>query len=523
MLTFQDLEGVNHENQAVLMGFIRSAITNHQSSPMYKTAVTANEYMKKRNETIMKFQKMIYTATGRAIPDTYSTNYKVGRAFFPFFVTQENQYLLSNGCTWENEDTADRLGTKKKPFDRMLMKAGKEALVGGVSFGFFNLDHVEVFTVREFVPFYDENNGSLRAGIRFWQLSHDKPLRATLYEEDGYTEYIWNMRKDPKTGTETEEGKVFVDKRAYKITVTKTDVDDEIIYEGENYPGFPIVPFYGNEEHQSEIVGIQEQIDTYDLIKSGFCNNVEDASYIFWGIHNAGGMDDADLAQFIQRVRTIHAAVTEESGAEATAQTIETPTAAREALLSRLEKDIFKDAMAFDPETVIGGGATATQIRASYEALSSKTDGYEYCVLDFINALLDIAGIEDNATFTRSQIVNVNESINTILAAADYLSGDYVTTKILTILGDGDQVEDILDEMSADELERGDVLDYEEEETEEGFEDEEAEEEPELEESEFDEEVETEEEFEEEEEEPETDNSDLESILEMLEKLMKEL
>lgn len=517
MLTYQDLEGVNHENEAVLMGFIRSAITNHQSSPVYKVAVTANEYMKKRNKTILEFQKMIYTVTGRAVPDTYSTNYKIGRAFFPFFITQENQYLLSNGCTWENDDTADKLGTKKKPFDRMLMKAGKEALVGGVSFGFFNLDHVDVFTIREFVPFYDENNGSLRAGVRFWQLDPKKPLRATLYEEDGYTEYIWNKRKDPKTGTETEEGKVYVPKRAYKITATKTDVDDEVIYEGENYPGFPIIPFYGNEEKQSEIIGIQEQIDTYDLIKSGFCDNVEEASYVFWAIHNAGGMDDYDLAKFVERARTIHAAVTESSGAEATAQTIETPTAARETLLDRIEKDIFKDAMAFDPEKVIGGGATATQIRASYEALSSKTDGYEYCVLDFINGILDIAGIDDNATFTRSQIVNVNESVNTILAAAEYLSEDYVTTKILTIFGDGDQAEDILEEMSADELERGDMLDYEEEEEFDEFE-----EEPE-EEYEEGEELLEEEEPEEVEETEETDTSDLEGIIEMLEKLLKEL
>ena len=510
MLTFQDLERYDHENEAVLMGFIRTAITNHQSSPVYKVAVTANEYMKKRNTTIINFQKMIYTATGRAIPDTYSTNYKVGRAFFPFFITQENQYLLSNGCTWEKEDTADKLGTKRKPFDRMLLKAGKEALVGSVSFGFFNLDHVDVFSIREFVPFFDENNGGLRAGIRFWQLSHDKPLRAVLYEEDGYTEYIWNKRKDPRTGTETEEGQIYKEKRPYKITVKKTDVDEEVIYEGENYPSFPIVPFYGNEEKQSELIGIQEQIDTYDLIKSGFCNNVEDASYIFWGIHNAGGMDDADLTQFIQRVRTIHAAVTEDTGAEATAQTIETPTNARETLLERLEKDIFKDAMAFDPETVIGGGATATQIRASYEALSSKTDGYEFCVLDFINGILDVAGIDDNATFTRSQIVNVNESITTVLSAAEYLSSDYVTTKVLTLLGDGDQVESVLDEMSADELERGDILGDEMEEDFEEFEEEPVEdmEEP-------------EEEIEEETE--ETDNSDIESILKMLEDLLKEL
>ena len=511
-LTYQDLEKVNHENETELMNFVRMAITQHKTSPMYKTADVAAQYMRKRNKTILEFQKMIYNAAGRAIPDTFSSNYKLGRTFFPFFITQENQYLLSNGVTWEKEDTADKLGTKKKPFDKQLMKAGREALVGGVAFGFFNLDHVDVFKITEFAPFYDEDNGSLRAGIRFWQIDDSKPLRATLYEEDGYTDYIWNQRKINKGNGNyetTEEAQVLHEKRAYVITITKTDIDDEVIYNGENYPSFPIVPLFGNENHQSELIGLQEQIDTYDLIKSGFCNNIEEASYVFWAIHNAGGMDDADLSQFINRVRTIHAAVTEDSGAEATAQTIDTPYNGREVLLDRLEKDLFKDAMAFDSETVTSGGATATQIRSAYENLKSKTDDYEYCVIDFVNSILELAGIEDNPTFTRTEIANVNETINTILAAAEYLSGDYVTTKIVTLLGDGDQVQDILDEMSADELERGDILGDEMEE----FED--IEEEP----------FETEETGEEEnvEEPVEADNSDIESILKMLEDLLKEL
>ena len=45
-------------------------------------------------------------------------------------------------------------------------------------------------------PLYDEENGALRAGIRYWQVDETKPLRLTLYEEDGFTEYI--KRKDDR-------------------------------------------------------------------------------------------------------------------------------------------------------------------------------------------------------------------------------------------------------------------------------------------------------------------------------------
>ena len=42
----------------------------------------------------------------------------------------------------------------------------------------------------EFAALQDEETSAIRAGVRFWQLADNKPLRATLYEEDGYTEYV---------------------------------------------------------------------------------------------------------------------------------------------------------------------------------------------------------------------------------------------------------------------------------------------------------------------------------------------
>ena len=74
----------------------------------------------------------------------------------------------------------------------MLQKAGRYALIGGVSFGFWDYDNLKVYKLTEFAPLYDEEDGSLKAGIRFWRLAQNKPLRITLYEIDGYTEYeIW--------------------------------------------------------------------------------------------------------------------------------------------------------------------------------------------------------------------------------------------------------------------------------------------------------------------------------------------
>lgn len=446
MYMYQDLQAVSQAQQD-RMAFVKNAIDQYKATELYETARIAEAYNRHQNVTINEFKKLLYTITGKAIPDNYSPNFKIGCRHFHRFIVQEVQYLLGNGVTWGNETTEDKLGTNKIKFDNQLQDIGRKALIGGVAFGFFNLDHLEVFSALEFVPLYDEENGSLSAGIRFWQIAADKPLRATLYEIDGYTDYIWDS---------TGKGEVLREKRAYKLKVRYSEADGEEIYDGENYPAFPIVPLWGNLEHQSEIVGLREQIDCYDLIKSGFANTVDEASIVYWTIQNAGGMDDIDLAKFVERMKTVHAAVVGDdgSGAHAESHTQDAPYASREALLARLDADLYRDAMALDTNTIAGGAVTATQIRAAYEPLNSKADDFEYCILQFISGILAVAGIEDEATFTRSALNNSAEDMANLLQAAQFLPEDYVTRKVLEILGDGDKAEDILKQIESDELER---------------------------------------------------------------------
>lgn len=447
MYTYQDFLKVKEKSETERMNFAYKAIEQHKSTELYKQAVIADQYSRHRNTTINQYQKLLYTITGKAVPDNWSANFKMASKFFDRFITQENQYLLGNGVTWKNESTESKLG---EDFDIQLQKIGKMALVGGVAFGFFNYNHLDCFSVMEFAPLYDEKNGALMAGVRFWQITHDKPLRATLYEIDGYTDYIWDNKNSEAFG------EVLHNKRPYKQKIRTSKVDGEEIYDGENYSSFPIVPLWGNSHHQSELVGLREQIDCYDLIKSGYANNVDEGSLIYWTLQKAGGMDDVSLVQFVERMKTMHAAVTE---GDAEPHNIEAPYESREALLKTLRSDLYEDAMALDVKNIASGSITATQIKAAYEPLNSKTDQYEYCVIKFIEGVLSIAEIDDEPTFTRSKIVNVQEEIQTIIQSASYLDEEYVTRKILTLLGDGDQADEIIKKIDSDELDRGDITD----------------------------------------------------------------
>lgn len=439
-LYYQDLVAIG-ENESERIAFVHRAILDHKASEEYRTAVIANDYSKQRNTTIIQYQKMLYTLSGQQVPDNFSANYKLCSNFFYRFLTQLNQYLLGNGVTFNEDDTKDKLG---EDFDYQIQEAGYDALEGSVSFGFWNLDHLDIFNIREFAPLYDEENGALMAGVRFWQVDDNKPLRATLYEIDGYTEYIWNKR-EKIDGKDTIVGQIYKEKRPYKLNIQSTPADGDIIYDGENYEGFPIVPLYANRNKQSEIVGLRENIDAYDLIKSGYANDLDDASQIYWTISNAGGMDDIDLVQFLDRLKTVKVAQVDD-GSQVQSHTTEPPYGGREAILERLRSDMYDDFMALDTKAIAGGAVTATQIQAAYEPINQKADGYEYQIAKFIKGILKLAGIDDVPSFTRSMIVNKNEEIGLVTQASMYLSEEYVVEKILTLFGDQDQYDEVMEQ-----------------------------------------------------------------------------
>lgn len=439
MKTYEDLLEVGNDDQKK-MEFVESVIADHKFSDAYKEAQTAYDYYCKRNTTISQYRKLLYTLSGEIVPDNFSANYKLVNGFYSIFVKQEASHLLGNGVTFNNDTTKNRLGGDD--FDTQLMKAGKAALWGAVSFGFFNLDHVDVFDFLEFAPLWGEEDGGLHAGVRFWQIDKTKPLRATLYEQDGYTEYRWKNGK----------GEIIKPKSRYINIVQVSEADGTEIIDGRNYNGFPVVPLWGSEEHQSSFIGLQEKIDGYDLIQSGFANDLDDASQIYWTITNAGGMDDVDLVKFLERMKTVKAAVVDDAGSRAESHTLEVPYAARETLLAELRDGLYRDAMALDTDKISAGNITATAINAAYENLSLKCDDFETNIVTFIKGLLNLLGIEDAPTFKRSQIINMSEETQMVLSAAQYLD-DETILKHLPFLN-VDEINDILDKVTREEAGR---------------------------------------------------------------------
>lgn len=427
------------------MDFIRQAVTVHKASDGYKEAAAGEEYYAKRNATITAFKKLIRTLRGKLVEDVFASNHKIKTLFFRRFVIQQVQYVLSNGVTFEKPETKEKLGSG---FDYDIQKAAKKAMVDGVAFCFWNNDHLEIFGLADtrkepgFAPLYDEEFGLLRAGIRYWQCADGKTDRYTLYEVDGYTEYI--KRKDA-------DMEVLTEKQDYVKTVNVDWTGGVEIVDSGNYPGFPIIPFYANDLHESELNGIREAIDCYDLIKSGLANDIDDTSGFYWVLKNSGGMDDMDLTRFVERMKTVRAAAVDaDQGVSAEAHTMDIPTNAREVLLNRLRNDLYEDFQLVDLEKCMSGDMTATAIRMAYQPQDDKCGDFEYCIREFIQALFTLIGIEDEPSFKWNRIANQLEETNMVLSAANYLDDEAVLKHLPWLTPE--EVDEILKRRDADDI-----------------------------------------------------------------------
>jgi SPP1 family phage portal protein len=384
------------------------------------------------------------------VPDFYSANYKTKSGFFRSMVIQQTQYVLSNGVTFANEKTKDRLGAN---FDYQMQKAAKKAMIDGVAFCFWNYDHVEVFGYADtpaspgFVPLFDNDTAQLRAGIRYWYTGDDTKRKtlATLYELDGYTSYTWS---EYGTASVTEP------KRGYiQLSRTSEIGGEETTYS--NYPNFPIVPMYANDLHESELIGLRESIDCYDFIKNGLANDIDDTTGIYWTLKNSGGLDDVDLARFVERMKIVKAATVDDDGADVQAHTLDVPVEARSKMLDVLKTDLYRDAMLLNVSDLSAASKTATEIRAAYQPQDDKCGDFEYCITDCIMRLLKLAGIEDVPSYKWNRIANQTEETQMVMTAAPYLDDETVLKHLPWLTPE--EVAEILKRKDAEDLERFDV------------------------------------------------------------------
>lgn len=451
LLTYQDFLEAGDSNREA---FALEAIRRHQASKAYRTARDADLYDRQRNRTVNEYIQKVFDLTGSKLVDFTASNNKIASNFFHRLNTQRVMYSLGAGVSFVDVDEGGEEDTTKEMlgphFDHDLQVLAYDALIHGVAFGFWNLERLFVFPLTEFVPLWDEHDGMLKAGARFWRIDDSRPMQVVLYEADGYTRFQSRQDANGQTGERlvmTVEKRPYIEKTAY----TPADGIEQVIG-GENYSALPVVPMWGSRLHQSTLVGMRQAIDSYDLIRSGFANDLTDCAQIYWLVSNAGGMDDKDLQKFLDRLKVNHVAVVDsDEGGNAQAYTQEIPYNARKEYLDMIRSGIYEDFGALDVHTV-AAGATNDHIDAAYQPMDEEASDFEYQVSEFVQRLLGLMGIEDKPVFHRSRISNQAEQVGMVVQEAQWLDQETILRKLPNVRPD--EVPGILDRLAEEEQDR---------------------------------------------------------------------
>lgn len=420
--TYQDWEATDNKES-----FIPLVIQRYKDSDDFRVGLEANAYFNGENTEIMGKvllkPEVIRTQTEEGEKKSLTTEQVVGNRlsndFLFRFVVQQNQYLLGNGVTLKDTATKEKLG---RAFDTKLQECGENALLHGVSWGYWNYDHLEgISAVKDpysgFVALCDEITSEPKVGIQFWQIGREKPMGVRLFETDGVTVYRY-----PGLTVEATTKPVVVErKRAYR-TKTISDGSGVSVISEENYRALPVVPLFANKEKRSELThNIKSKIDAYDRIQSDFGDNLDRANDVYWVLNNFGG-DTKDVINMIEMINKVKAVLNQGNavggGATAEPRTIEVPYMARATALDLLKKALYQDYMALDMDEIKGGSLTNVAIKTAMANLNLKADRFEWQCFAFVQNILAFVGVEgadaEIIRFNRRGIVNESEVIANI-------------------------------------------------------------------------------------------------------------
>ena len=449
MVTYNDLLLCTTEQERI--DFINNAISDHESSPMFKTGKIAGEFYRNKDSELENLKNYVYDSDGNAIEDTVSPNHKLTANFFYL------AYLLGNGVSFDNPKIKDKLGGSQ--FDYKLQRLLAYAACDGESYGYIDPDGNVTqmcFACRlegkepYCIPLYDENDGELKAAIRYWRLTPESPLRVTLYEADGVTEY-----KEQTDDENNPSGIMYVmeEKHTYKGKDIENKIEGKYRSEGKNFGKLPVVPM-GFICGQSSIEGNIALLHAYNVILSDMANGV-DMNTTYWKVKNADGMDKRDDNALLYDIFKTHVIHTPE-GVEIDKDEVSMRTAEYQAVLAMLEAVLYDKFQAVRTQNISAAAKTTVEIKAAYENLNMRCDEVEKYVSDFIRGCLEVIGEDPDEPFHFKRPNNINQSefVQLILAALPVIGDDVALKQILESLGMIDEYETIKEQKEAAEMDR---------------------------------------------------------------------
>ena len=234
-------------------------------------------------------------------------------------------------------------------------------------------------------------------------------------------------------------------------TVQTSEAYGEEVAGSEELTALPIFPLYSGENRESALDNLKPLIDAYDMVLSGFANDIQDCAQVYWLISGAFGMSSVDCRKILDRLILQHVAVVDGENSSITPYTQEIPYNARKEALMQIRNQMYENYGGFDVHTV-EAGATNDHIEAAYWPMDEEADAFEYQMIKAIRNILAMLGIDDTPLFQRNRVSNQKEQTEMVMLAAQYLDKQTILEKLPFITVD--EVDGILLRTDGESMDR---------------------------------------------------------------------
>ena len=289
---------------------------------------------------------------GGFVENRYVANNRIGYGIYKDIVSQKTNSLLDETPTVSGIELDKKF---IKQFGYAMKTGGQRAAGQGVSYIYQDyLGNLTVFQSENCIPYFDEMTGDLISLIRFWDIPTNYE---TSYQNNRYQSYYTIIETYTKEGLTvySTRGKFHVEKplTPYKFKRTADLFDNTITGESMN---LPITIFRNNSDYKSDMTpSVRAKIDIIDTVNSGFANNIEDFSDLFWVIKNASGMDSTAFEDYVANINRSKKIIVGD-GDDVDTKQIEIPTEARTKFVDLMKKELVFETGIIDTQAIAAGG-----------------------------------------------------------------------------------------------------------------------------------------------------------------------
>lgn len=391
---------------------------------------------------ILKKDFRKYIVDGTNYLDENAANNRVSNPFHQELVDQKREYILANSLTISSEK--GELAAKIKEFQTEKLSSVLDELVINASnkgfewvHPFIDEDGVFDYTIipaEQIVPDYDSTyKNKLISVLRYYPVEKvdesgriKEIYKVEIWDSKTVTFFIQDDKENfIRDAEETENPRPHFRenfKQGDKIISSKA--------KDWGRPPFILLP--NNIRMRSDLNRIKGLIDVYDLIFSGFANNVEDIQDAIWNLKEFEG---TDLKEFMTNMRKFKAIKTSGNGG-VEPHTLEIPVDAKTKLLEIIERNIYRFGSGIDlSDQNFAGDQSGVAIKFKYARLDMKANAVIIYLKAFIKTLfrywlignrtdIKFNDSEIEITFSKAMIVNVKEQIENVQNSVGILSDE---------------------------------------------------------------------------------------------------